>query len=133
VKAHYQLSTESARQLCVRDILRCPIDGTVVRLTDPTRSLDQNALMWPLLECFSEQLQWPVNGVLVKLEPDDWKVILTAAFRQETVRVAQGLDGGMVMLGCRTSKFSKKQFSDFIDFLCATAHDRNVQLDRQAA
>ena len=63
-----------------------------------------------------------------KLEADDWKNILSAAFRRETVRVAMGLDGGMVMLGQRTSKFSKREFSDWLAFLNATAAIRGVNL-----
>lgn len=133
MKAHFQLNHETARQLAVSAILKSPLDGTVVKLSDPTRSLDQNAFMWPLLECFSAQLPWPVNGTLVFLEPDEWKQILSAAYKQETMRIAQGLNGGMVLLGKRTSKFSKKEFSEFIDFLHATAFDRGIQLDRVAA
>ena len=36
-----------------------------------TRSQAQNRLMWPLLECFSKQLQWPVNGAMVELGLND--------------------------------------------------------------
>jgi hypothetical protein len=37
-----------------------------------------------------------------------------------------GLSGGMVLLGQRTSKFSKAKFSDFLEFLHATAIERGV-------
>lgn len=37
-----------------------------------------------------------------------------------------GLNGGVVMLGLRTSKMSKKRFSEWIDFLKAVAADRGV-------
>lgn len=100
-----------------------------VTIAPPGRSLDQNSMLWPLLECFSKQLLWPVNGEMVKLEPDEWKDILTAAFRQETVRLAMGLSGGMVMLGLRTSKMSKRDFSEFIEFILATAAQRGVNTD----
>jgi hypothetical protein len=40
-----------------------------------------------------------------------------------------GMDGGMVMLGQRTSGFSKKEFSDWLEFLHATAVDREVNLE----
>jgi hypothetical protein len=39
-----------------------------------------------------------------------------------------GLDGGVVMLGRRTSKFTKAQFSEWIEFLYATAAARGVRL-----
>jgi hypothetical protein len=40
-----------------------------------------------------------------------------------------GMDGGMVMLGSRTSKFSKAQFSEWLEFLHATAADREIDLN----
>ena len=39
-----------------------------------------------------------------------------------------GLDGGVVMLGQRTSKFGKKEFSEWLEFLHATAAAREVDL-----
>ena len=93
-----------------------------------TRTQAQNRLMWPLLTVFSNQLLWPVNGAMVKMEPEDWKDVLSAAFKGETVRLAMGLNGGVVMLGQRTSKFSKAQFAEWIEFLYATAADRDVKL-----
>lgn len=100
----------------------------VLVLRPETRSEAQNRLMWPILTCFAKQCQWPVNGELGYMEPDDWKDVLTAAFKGEDVRVAQGLTGGKVLLGQRTSKFSKKQFAEWIEFLYATAALRGVQL-----
>lgn len=100
----------------------------VLTLAPETRSQAQNRLMWPLLTCFSKQLQWPVNGHMVHMSPDEWKDVLTAAFKGETVRLAMGLDGGVVMLGQRTSRFNKKQFAEWIEFLYATAAARDVAL-----
>jgi len=93
-----------------------------------TRNNEQNALMWSLLECFSKQLQWVVNGQLVYLDSEEWKDILSAAFKNETQRIAMGLDGGMVMLGMRTSKMTKPQFSEFIEFIYSVGAERNVKL-----
>lgn len=59
---------------------------------------------------------------------------MTAAFRKETQpRLAMGIDGGMVMLGQRTSKFTKREFGDWLEFLNAIAADRGVELERVAA
>jgi len=127
-----QPAPHPARQNCIQHIQNAP-DGFIVSVGEPTRTLEMNAAQWPILEAFSNQLQWPINGVMSKLEADDWKNILSAAFRRETVRVAMGLDGGMVMLGQRTSKFSKQEFSEWLAFLNATAAIRGVDLDRAAA
>jgi hypothetical protein len=100
----------------------------VLTLKPETRTQAQNRLMWPLLTAFSKQLDWPINGYMVKMDPDDWKDVLSAAFKGESVRLAMGLNGGVVLLGQRTSKFTKAQFSEFIEFLFATAADRGVKL-----
>lgn len=92
------------------------------------RTAQQNAYQWPILEAFSNQLKWPVNGQFVTLTPDEWKDVLTAAFIGDHVRLAMGLSGGIVMLGQRTSRFSKERFSEWIEFLNATAVDRDVKL-----
>lgn len=103
-------------------------DGLVVTIKEQARNLDQNAAQWPVLEAFSKQLQWPVNGQMVSMAPEEWKTVLTAAFKQEKARIAMGLDGGVVMLGLRTSKMGKKEFSEWLDFLHATAALRGVEL-----
>ena len=121
------LAHAEARRRAEECVRNAP-DGYTVVVKEPTRTLDQNAAQWPILQCFSEQLLWPVNGAMVKLEPEEWKTILTAAYRNESVRVAQGLNGGMVLLGMRTSKMSKKEFSDYLEFLNATAVERGVNL-----
>jgi len=100
----------------------------IMKLVPETRSMAQNRLMWPILTEFSRQLEWPVDGRMTRMEPDEWKDVLTAAFRGEQVRLAMGLNGGVVLLGQRTSKFTKEQFRDWIEFLYATAADRDVRL-----
>lgn len=100
----------------------------VLAIRPESRTEAQNRLMWPLLTEFSKQLEWPINGKMVKIDADDFKDILSAAYKGETVRLAMGLNGGVVLLGQRTSKFTKAQFSEWIEFLYATAADRSVRL-----
>lgn len=98
-----------------------------MRVSEPTRNLEQNAAQWPILHAFSEQLEWPVNGRLTRLAPEEWKDILTAAFNGEQ-RMAEGLGGGFVFLGTRTREMSKERFSEWLDFLKATAVERGVEI-----
>lgn len=105
-------------------------DGFVVTVQEPRRNNDQNALLWVLLTAFSEQLEWPVNGAMVKLAPEEWKDLLSAAYKRESQRVAMGIDGGMVMLGLRTSKMGKREFAEFVEFIRATAAHRGVVFER---
>ena len=101
----------------------------VLTLRLETRTQAQNRLMWPLLTAFSEQLEWPVNGRMTKLTPDEFKDVLSAGFHGEAVRLAMGLNGGVVMLGQRTSQFSKREFGEWLEFLHATAADREIELN----
>lgn len=126
-KRVFKLVHGQARSGAVVAVQQAP-EGYVVTVAEPTRSLDQNAAMWPILQAFADQLQWPVNGAMVWMSPDEWKDVLSAAYKRETVRVAMGLDGGMVMLGSRTSKFGVREMSEFIEFLHATAAAREVDL-----
>jgi hypothetical protein len=119
----FQLSHAEARRRATDAVQAAP-DGYVVTIKPPTRSLEQNAAMWALLSEFAERLEWPVNGRMVKMEPEEWKDVLTAAFRQETARLAMGLNGGVVMLGSRTSKMDKREFSEFLEFINAVAAER---------
>lgn len=94
-----------------------------------TRSSEQNRLMWVYLDAFAAQLLWPVNGQMVQMSAEDWKDVLSAAFKRETARIAMGLGGGVVMLGLRTSKMDVREMSEFVDFLQSVAADRNVKVE----
>jgi hypothetical protein len=124
MKRLFILAHDQARRNALECVKTAPA-GYAVTVAEPTRNSDQNAAMWPILEAFSEQLVWPVNGRMEKLTAEEWKSLLSAAFRKEQ-RIAQGLDGGFVMLGQRTSRFSKREFSEWLEFLHATAADRGV-------
>jgi hypothetical protein len=93
------------------------------------RTSAANAAQWPILQAWAKQKQWPVNGVMCWLTDEEWKDILTAAFEEDTKpRLAPGLNGGMVMLGRRTSQFGKKKFSIWLDWLKAQSYHSNIKL-----
>lgn len=126
-RRRFRLIDESVRRRALEAVRTAPV-GHEVTIAPPRRSLDQNAAQWTILEAFSRQLQWPVNGHMTRLEPEEWKDILTAAFRGERVRLAMGLNGGVVMLGLRTSRMNKREFSEYLEFLHATAAERGVRI-----
>ncbi len=124
-KRIFRLAHPEARRRAMSCVADAP-EGYVVTVQEPTRNTSQNAAQWPILEAFAEQLQWPVNGSMVSLTAEEFKDVLTAAFQGETVRLAMGLNGGVVMLGLRTSQMGKRRFSEWLDFLHATAALRGV-------
>lgn len=99
-----------------------------VTVAETKRSLEQNALMWVILAQWAKQKEWQVNGRSCHLVPDDWKDILTAAFLHEAGRIAPGLEGGMVLLGCRTRDFGIKEMAEFLDWLQAASVQHKVIL-----
>lgn len=118
--------------LCIADIKRMAEQGNLmVVVSDIIRSLDQNAKMWPMLKDFADHAMLEVDGVMLLVEPEDWKDVLTAAFEQET-RVAVGLDGRKVLLGARTSQYGQAKMSEFIEFMYAAGSERGVVWSEQS-
>jgi hypothetical protein len=129
-KQIFFMAHDEARRRAMDAVSKAPA-GFKVTISPPTRTLDANAALWRILTLFSEQMLWPVNGNMVRMEPEEWKAVLSAGFRQEQARLAMGLNGGVVMLGLRTSKMSKREFSEFLEFLHAVAADRGVDLQER--
>lgn len=126
-KKIFRLVHAQARANAIEYVKTAP-EGQIVTVQPETRSLDQNAMQWPILQAFSQQKEWPVNGKMERLSPDDWKDLLTAGFKNE-MRMTQGVSGGVVMLGARTSKMTKKQFSEWIEYLLAMAIELGVKTE----
>jgi hypothetical protein len=109
---------------------------------DAWRTVAQNRYQWPILNAWAKQKQWPINGEMMTITAEDYKDILTAAFEKETnPRIAKGYDGGIVMLGRRTSKYGKKKFAEWIEWLNAATAVTGIRVpasqwqvdDREAA
>jgi hypothetical protein len=93
MKQLFRLVHPEARRRAVEAIQQAP-DGYIVRITPPTRSLDQNAALWAMLGDVSKQVVWHGR----KLDPEDWKHIFSASLRK--LDVVPNLDNtGFVALG----------------------------------
>lgn len=112
---YFVLAHSRARQLAAERCATAP-DGWVVTFKEPTRSGEQSAKMWAMLGDISKQVQWNVDGKLQLVDKESWKEILSAGLTK-TQRVAQGIDGGFVLLGSRTSKMGVKQMAELIEFI----------------
>ncbi len=92
----------------------------------PKRSLEANARMWALLTDVSQQVEWPVDGKMQRLSPEDWKTMFSASLAKHQ-RVAQGIDGGFVMLGTRTSRMTVAEMMDLQTLIEAFGAEHSVQ------
>ena len=129
MKQIYKIDTPRAKGIMMLQMQALSHDPAKVVTVDlETRKNSQNAAQWPILTAFAEQLEWPINGVMQKITADDWKNILTAAYRQEVPRVAIGLNGGIVMLGHRTREFKAKEWGEWMEFLKYVAAERGVKI-----
>jgi hypothetical protein len=75
------------------------------------RTNEQNRKLWGMLKDISEQVIWHGN----KLADHEWKDVLTAGLKRQ--KVAPGIDGGFVVLGAKTSKMTKSEFSELVEML----------------
>lgn len=103
----------------------------IVRPVKSRRSLAMNAKMWAMLADISRQVEWPVNGLMTKLDAEDWKALITAAAKNE-IRMAQGISGGVVMLGVSTRKMTVEEMSNVIEQLYAFGAERGVVWSERA-
>lgn len=126
MKRTFRLVTSQARDNALRAIAEAPA-GYCVTVGEPTRSLEQNALLWPLLQKLADQVVW--HGV--KLSKEDWKDMLTASLRKQ--RAVPGIDGGFVVFGERTKTYTKAQFSELIELLYAFGAQHGVQFEEVPA
>lgn len=121
----FQLVSPLVRRNAAHAVASAP-DGYRCEIRPKTRTLAQNDILWSILTDISRQVDFVVNGALVKVSPEEVKDILTAGLRRET-RMAMGLDGGMVLLGQRTSKMTVRQMTDLIDLAHAFGNEKGVR------
>ena len=72
------------------------------------RTLKQNKKMWPLLTDISKQVTW----MGAKHDPETWKVIIVSAWRSQVFVL--GIGGTLVVIPPKTSRLSKKSFSELV-------------------
>ena len=98
-----------------REIAKALIDaapkGGVVRVSGPTRSLDQNALMHSLLSSLSRAK--PEGR---RHTPEVWKALMMHACGHQ-VQFEHGIDGLPFPIGFRSSRLTVAQMSDLIEFI----------------
>lgn len=129
MKQIYMLRNEAIRNNAIDAILSLPIDDKSpheVHVREPKRSKAQNDRMWPMLNDVSRQVLW--HGQ--RLAPEDWKDLFTALWlktKKMEQRSAPGIDGGVVMLGVRTSKMRKASMTELIEIMFWFGSERNVR------
>lgn len=101
--------------------------GWRIEIKGPKRTVDQNSLMWVWLSAYADQATY--HGE--KLAAGDWKDLFTGALKaaQNGLRIVPGLEGGLMVLGLRTSDMTVAEMADLITFMQSKAGDFGVVLD----
>lgn len=120
------LRGEPQRALAKRIIDAAPVDA-VVSVKAPTRTLDQNSLLWAMLSDVSRAAP---DGR--RHTPDVWKALFLSACGH-AVQFETGLDGHPFPIGFRSSRLTKGQMSDLIEFISSYGAEKGVKWTGSAA
>lgn len=123
-KQAYRLTSAGARNR-VLDAIRAAPDGWLVEIGEPKRSLDQNALLWVLLTKLSEARPQGREAT-----PETWKVLCMHA-AGHACQFEIGLDGRPFPVGFRSSRMSKSQMRDLIEWIYAYAAECGIDLEER--
>lgn len=119
------LNSRHDRERAARAIASAPA-GSVVEVRAPKRTSDQNALLWAMLSQISMAKPQGRHHT-----PDVWKALFMHA-AGHAVQFEPGLDGSPFPIGFRSSKLTKAQFSNLIEFITAYAAEQGVVLSKEA-
>lgn len=106
----FVLKSEEIRANIIKYISDLPFGHEIrVREYQETRTLEQNAKMWAMLNDIAKQVVWYGE----KLTAEEWKIVLTAGLKKQ--KAVPGIEGGFVVLGASTSKMSMKEMAEVIE------------------
>lgn len=96
-------------------------EGSIAEFKDATRTIEQNSKLWPMLDDISKQVEWYKNW----LSREEWKDFFSAIILKQ--KVVPNMEGtGFIAVGGRTSKMSKKMFSEMIELIYAFGSEHCV-------
>jgi hypothetical protein len=113
------LGSERERAIAKRLIDYAP-NGAVVTIKAATRSTDQNDKMWSMISDISRAKP---DGRMHT--PEVWKALFMHACGH-AVQFEHGLDGQPFPVGFRSSRLTKQQMSDLIEFVYKYGAEKGV-------
>jgi hypothetical protein len=102
--------------------------GYVAELREPKRTLEQNDLMWSLLTKIS--VACPGGH---RFTPDEWKSRFMQACGWECQFLPGIADGRPFPVGFRSSKLTKGQMSNLIEFILAWGAEQGIDWEHKDA
>jgi hypothetical protein len=121
-----------ARQNAVRAVQEAP-EGYSVTIAEPRRSGAENNLLHALIDEIAKKIEWAGK----KRDPEVWKRLLVAAWCRvhgESVEILPALDGhGVDIVPARTSKLTRKECADLIEFVFSWGAEQGIQWEERIA
>jgi hypothetical protein len=121
-RAMMTLRTKDDRQRASSWVEKAP-PGTRLEFKAPRRSLPQNDLLWQRLTEIARQRPEHFGH---KMSPEDYKDLFLGAMRKGVA--LPGIDGGIVLIGLRSSDLTKEEFSFLLDLISHFAFNNNIKL-----
>lgn len=116
------IRTQRDREEAMLWVTRAPI-GTRIEFRGPKRTKEQSDKMWAMLTDIVKAKK-TIDGR--RLDSDEWKIVFMQALGHEAEALPK-LDGtGFFSLGYRSSKLSKQEMSDMIEFIYAWGAENNM-------
>lgn len=114
-----------ARRRAIQAVQDAP-EGYVVQIGEPKRSLAENSLLHALITEISKKIEWAGKP----RDVETWKRLLVAAWCRatgESIEILPALDGhGVDIVPARTSKLTKKECADLIEFVYAWGAENGI-------
>lgn len=101
--------------------------GVTVTFRKPTRSNDQNAKLWAMINDIRQQKEKHGKDMAA----DVWKAVFMRACEHE-VAFATGLDGEPFPIGFRSSQLSVSQMADLITFIIQWGDEVGIEWSKEA-
>jgi len=120
------LASERSRSTAHGLIERAPL-GAVVNIRPATRTTSQNNMLWAML---SDVSRAKPDGRTHT--PEIWKTLFMAACGH-AVQFENGLNGQPFPVGFRSSRLTKAQMGELIDFIDAWGTEHGVQWSDERA
>ena len=116
-----------SQRVLAKDLIdKAPVDA-VVKISPATRSDDQNSKMWAMLSDISRAK--PEGRMHT---PETWKNLFMHALGYQ-VAFEMGLSGEPFPVGFRSSRLTKAQMSDLLEFISAYGAEHNVKWSEEYA
>ncbi len=120
------ITSRGQLETAFRAVAKLPYPYTL-KVSERTRTDEQNRLMWPLLACFEKQ------GAMIRgqtFRDHQWKSIFLEGLGHEQ-EFLPSLDGSRwFAAGLRSSTLGVKEFSDLIELIHSEAAARGVELEK---